>query len=109
MNWRIVGGGFIGVLLCVAGRLATAEEPPSITNLPKDLAHLATAWVAVPQAMYQVSRDAGPMQGLTVGTVEGSERMVRRTVTYLTSGYFDHSPADEDETRPLGALVHYSF
>ena len=96
----------ISVVLCAGVGAAAAEEPPSIARLPKDLAHLATVWVAVPQAMYAVSRDEGPAAGLTKGAVAGGSSMVQDTVRYLTSGYLNGSP---NERRPVGALLHYSF
>ena len=97
----------LGVLFCMSGGVARAEDSPSITQLPKDLARLATVWMAVPQTMYDVSRDDGAAMGLTVGTVAGGTQMVEDTVTYLTSGY--HQPARPGDPRPIGALLHYSF
>ena len=107
MTWRTV---VVGLTVATVGAwcaLAAAEEQRSITQLPRDVAQLALGWMAVPQTMYDVAQDEGALAGVTVGTVEGSGRMVTQAVTYLTSGY--HDPARPNEPRPAGALLHYAF
>lgn len=108
MTWRVMAQyvAVVGVLMCLGSGAAMAGEPPSIQQLPEDLAHLATVWVSVPQTMYAMSRDEGPVVGLTKGTVEGGRSMIEDTARYLTSGYFNGSP---NEHRPVGALLHYAF
>ena len=107
MSWRIIGMVIAVGALCGMATVG-AEEPPPITQLPSDMAHLAVAWVAVPQHMYTVAQDEGPLMGLTVGTVEGSSAMVEDAAMYLTSGYHNGARATERH-RPAGALLHYSF
>lgn len=98
----------IGACLALSASATYAEEPPPIAQLPRDLAHLAVAWVSIPQTMYTRTRADGPVLGLTAGTVEGSGLMVEDTVDYLTSGYADpYGP--QEKRRPMGALLHYSF
>ena len=97
----------VSCVWCVASVSWAKDERPPITQLPKDLARLAVVWTAIPHTMYEVSREDGPLMGMTVGPVVGSGVMMRDTATYLTRGYHDQTRANE--RRPAGALLHYSF
>ena len=96
----------IALGLMLGGSVACADEAPPISQLPQDVAHLAMVWVAVPEAVYRVAHDEGPVAGVAKGSVEGGTRMVSDAVTYLTSGYVHGS---RPRARPIGSLVNYSF
>lgn len=51
---------------------------PSVDQLPKDVASFSLAWVALPQAMVEVTRNHGPLAGASWGVVKGSSDVIAR-------------------------------
>lgn len=69
-----------------------AEQP--LSQLPKDAVSVSFAWVALPQHMLEVTKDHGPLAGLSVGFLEGSSAAVGRVLSVIDR---DAPPDRRDE------------
>lgn len=69
-----------------------AEQP--LKQLPEDVMSVSLAWVALPQAVVEVTKDRGPLAGASWGVLKGSSEAVGRVVNLL-----DASPAAERRSR----------
>lgn len=84
-------GWAFGVAALAAISLAQvgfAEQP--LKQLPEDAVSFSLAWVALPQSMVEMTKDHGPVAGVSWGVLKGSSEAVGRVVNLL-----DASPASE--------------
>lgn len=99
-------------------QVGLAEQP--LKQLPEDVVSFSLAWVALPQAMVEVTKDDGPLAGASWGVIKGSSAVVERVM-----GLMDGKTADRDEhpspawlnltnagsrqSRHESALLRYTF
>ncbi len=81
------------------GEVATTSQKP-LSQFPKDVARLATGWVVIPQQMAEVSRDNGPLAGLSWGPIEGSRRLLNDTTEMV---------GQDEASYGSGKLFSYAF
>lgn len=84
-RWGFGVAALATVMLSQAG---FAEQP--LKRLPEDVVSFSLAWVALPQAMAEVTKEHGPLAGASWGILKGSSEAVGRVVNLL-----DASPAAE--------------
>lgn len=69
--------------------LAVASGPPAgfteqpLTQLPEDVVSFSFAWAALPQAVVEVTKDYGPLAGVSWGVLKGSSEAVGRVVNLM--------------------------
>jgi hypothetical protein len=125
-GWLVRHGWKLGLAaLAVASgpQVGFAEQP--LKRLPEDVVSFSFAWVALPQAMAEVTEDHGPLAGASWGVVKGSSEAVARIVNLVDEepsasrvprGETDRSPAwlnidngRSRSTRREPALLRYTF
>ena len=112
---RLLWIAMLGWWLWWLGRATAYAESRPIKQLPSDLARWSTMWVAVPEEMYHVGHDYGPIAGLTWGPAKGAAKMVEFTTKEVWSAL----KVDEKEKRrrgqyartggPKGPIFRYEF
>ena len=60
------------------GQAGFAEQP--LRQLPRDVVSVSLAWVALPQTMVAVTKDHGPLAGVSWGVIEGVAGVMKRTL-----------------------------
>lgn len=82
---------------------ASAAESKPLTDLPSDLAHWSTLWMELPQQMYGVGQEEGPVSAMTWGPVRGTVMVMEATSKALWD-------AVKQDARPgRGAILRYEF
>lgn len=120
-GWLVRHGWTLGIAaLAVASgpQAAFAEQP--LKQLPEDVVSFSLAWVALPQAMVEVTKDDGPLAGASWGIIKGSSAAVER-VTGLMDGetangnerpspaWLNLNNAGSRQSRHEPALLRYTF
>ncbi|MBI3083141.1 MAG: hypothetical protein HYY90_02080 [Candidatus Omnitrophica bacterium] len=59
-------------------QVALAAQP--LKQLPEDVVSFSLAWVALPQAVVEVTKEHGPLAGASWGLVKGSSEVVGRVL-----------------------------
>ena len=112
ITMRNVGviAGFIIAALIGAAPCVFAESKP-IEQLPGDVVRLATEWTAIPQQMYAVGREEGPLAALTWGPAKGAAVMVQSTTKDVWKAVKpDKTPGHGSRERNVKGLVfRYEF
>ena len=80
------------VVLSAVSRVQTGFAEQPVERLPKDVVSFSLAWVALTQAMAEVTKDHGPLVGASWGVVKGSSEAAARIVHLM-----DEAPS---ATRP---------
>ena len=108
--WRITGLLMIFVVVAVSGLPAASAETRPLGRLPLDLARWSMVWAYVPQQMYAVALDNGPVAGLTWGSAKGTALMVGSTGKALWDAVQpDERPGHSDEGDISGPIFRYEF
>lgn len=90
-------GRVLGVATVAAVSLSQvgfAEQ--SLEQLPKDVISFSLVWVALPQTMAEVTKDHGPLAGVSWGVVKGTGDVAGRVMDLL-----DEGPASERRAQAL--------
>ena len=129
--WRaqrwVRDAGVLGITVLAAVSLPQAaftEQP--LKQLPEDAVSFSLAWVALPQAVVEVTKEHGPLAGASWGVIKGSSEIVERVVSLTdqapsgqyvsTHGGEARSPAwlnlrdqESHQVRHEPALLRYTF
>lgn len=86
--WRSTRWGEREGTLCMVAlalvslpQVGFAEQP--LTQLPDDVASFSLAWVALPQAVIEVTKGQGPLAGVSWGVIKGSSEVVGRILNLV--------------------------
>lgn len=71
MHRAIRIGVMVGAVMTGAAAASAAESKP-IEQLPRDVMRWATMWTAIPQEMFGVGQEEGPLAALTWGPAKGT-------------------------------------
>jgi len=82
--------GLVLVSIGLVGAPTARAETKPLQHLPADVASVSLAWVALPQAMAEVTQEQGLFAGLSWGALKGSSDAVRRVLRVV----------DQDSSRP---------
>ena len=90
-----------------------AESRP-LKQLPGDLVRWSTIWKDIPQQMYEVGQESGPVAAVLWGPTKGTAVMVQSTTKELWSVMKpdqrqDHDSYDVEEDSPTGLILRYEF
>ncbi len=80
-------GWIFGITLAVLTNLPRAgfaEQP--LKQLPEDVVSFSLAWVALPEAMVGVTKDQGPLAGVSFGLGKGSSDLVGKVLNLMDTG-----------------------
>ena len=101
------------VVAGVCGLMATgqAAESKPVSELPRDLVRWSTLWMDVPQAIYDVGVEEGPVAAMMWGPVMGTARLVSTTTRTLREvAQEEQRPAYQSQARrPAGVILQYEF
>lgn len=104
--WFVVG---MAVALGMHGMALAAESKP-IEQLPGDVARWSTTWAEIPKQMFQVSRDEGPLSGVTWGPAKGTALMIRSTTDAVWEMLKpEQPPVHQGRDRAPGVILRYEF
>ena len=96
-----------GCFIVITAAAASAEVKP-LKELPMDVGRWSTMWVAVPQQMYRVGLEHGPVAAVTWGPAKGAAVMVESTTRELwNAAQPDHRPGRQSEDS--GVIFRYDF
>lgn len=99
----------VGVALGMIGTVQAAERKP-IEQLPGDVVRWSTTWAQIPKQMTEVSREEGPLSGLTWGPAKGTALMFRATTEALWElAQPDEQPVARGRDREPGMILRYEF
>ena len=100
----------IGLAVSSATVAAAAESKP-LGQLPKDVLRWATMWTAIPQEMYAVGQEQGPLAAMTWGPAKGTAVFVDATAReLLRTAKSDKRPGHQTPNqRPAGPILRYEF
>ena len=97
----------IGFVATSMTATASADVKP-LNELPTDVGRWSTMWIAVPQQMYRVGLEHGPVAAVTWGPAKGAAVMVESTTRELwNAAQPDHRPGRQSEDS--GVIFRYDF
>ncbi len=104
----IMASVMIGVW--VGSLVASAESRP-LKQLPADIVRWSTVWVNIPEQMYVVGQEEGPLAAMTWGPAKGAVVMVQSTTQELWEAMKpDERPGHRSQHGDVhGALLRYEF
>ena len=107
--WRVTG--LVMVLVFVAsGMPAVYAQSRPLGQLPADLWRWSTVWAYVPQQMYAVGIDHGPVAAVTWGPAKGAVLMIHSTTQDVwNAAQPDDRPGRRDDSDMSGPLFRYDF
>ena len=103
-----------GLALSLVGAppCSLAAQHKSIRQLPDDVVRWSTAWLIIPEQMYEVAQTNGPVAALTWGPAKGAAVMVHSTI----KGLWEAAKPDPRPVRraqqpnePRGVMLRYEF
>ncbi len=102
-------GALIGAVTGWAPQVCAAARP--VKQLPSDLARWSMLWAVVPQQMYEVGHEEGPLGALTWGPVKGTVSLVWSTLDDLMRVMrSEEGPGGRPQPRGAsGLVVRYEF
>ena len=107
--WRLTGWLLI-FMVVIGGLPSVSAETRPIAQLPGDLVRWTTVWTDVPQQMYAVTLDHGPVAGLTWGPTKGTALMVTSTTKEIWGAMQrDERPGHRSNEDVNGPLFRYEF
>ncbi len=108
---RVVGIGVLIAGVWLGAVMPVFAESRPIKQLPSDVVRWSTMWVAVPQEMYAVGLEEGPLAAVTWGPAKGTVTFVKST----TQEFWDVVKPDEKPghraptRRDTGLIARYEF
>ena len=99
------------VALFIGGdRYAFAASRP-IQQLPADMVRWSMVWTVVPEQVYSVGREHGPLAALTWGPVKGTAKLIQSTVkeAWGTVKSDKNRVRYARSNRPKGVIFRYEF
>ena len=109
---RITLVASLALSLIGTSSVSFAAQHKSIRQLPDDVVRWSTAWLIIPEQMYEVAKTDGPIAALTWGPAKGTAVMVHSTV----KGLWEAAKPDSRPVRraqrpnePRGVMLRYEF
>ena len=107
-NAGVMSGLIVSVVL-VTAPMAQAESRP-LAQLPADVVRWSTLWMAIPEQMYEVGQEEGPLSAVTWGPAKGTAKFIDSTAKEVWACVKpDEHPVRRASDDVKGAILRYEF